>query len=116
MQTLLKLFKEIFTLLKGVFEVLAPKKKDSQASDPSGAALLLNSVLPPAFKLLALFQQVTPKQTVYDRIHYKYLRATSAQITSKIQTLNLQYLNPVLLDLAPNVYGPLSKVATSAKA
>lgn len=56
--------------------------------------------MPYSLKILSLFLSSQPD--LYDQLHYKYLRAKSI----KFSTLNLSFLNQVLADLAPHLFGP----------
>jgi hypothetical protein len=92
-QSLHKLLKELFNVVKLYLEFISSKKETTAA--PS-LALLMNSFLPISLKILALFQLPSSSTQLshFDMMHYKYLRSTHVKALAGGQ---LQAsLNPLL--------------------
>lgn len=94
----------MLTLVKSILDKLPSPQKKQQNEQLPQIAILLNALLPPALKILSLFQGATEGINI-DQNHYKYLRAKSI----KLDTSSLSSLNQVLTELAPHLFGPNKK-------
>jgi hypothetical protein len=96
-----KFMNETFSLVQSALELILPsKKKDDEVYSAQNLAVLANSLLPVALRLVSLF---VGQPNNFDQVHYKYLRATNI----KLETLSLQPLNQLFADLAPTLFGPM---------